>query len=69
MSSFKINKVNPFPALTDPFSLISLSNLFISFEVKLLTNQCKLSLAEGIATFVSIFLPKLANQEPKDPPD
>ena len=54
MSSFKINKLNPFPALTDPFPLISLSNLFISFEVKLLTNQGKLSLAEGIATFVSV---------------
>ena len=33
-SSFEINRVNPFPALTARFSLIFLSNLFISFEVK-----------------------------------
>ena len=42
---------------------------FITFEVKLPTNPGKLSLAKGIATFVSAFFPKLANQEPKDPPD
>ena len=36
--SFKINKVNPFPALTVPFSPTFLSNLYITFEVKLLTN-------------------------------
>ena len=46
MSSFEINKVNPFPALTAPFSLIFLSNLFIAFEVQLLTNPGKLSLAK-----------------------
>ena len=28
----------------------------------------KLSLAKGIAIFVSAFFPKLPNQEPKDPP-
>ena len=67
--SFKINKVNLFPALTAPFSLIFLSNLFIAFEVKLLTNPGKLSLAKGIAILVSAFFPKLPNQEPKDPPD
>ena len=33
-SSFEINRVNPFPALTARFPLIFLSNLFISFEVK-----------------------------------
>ena len=33
-SSFEINRVNPFPALTARFSLIFLPNLFISFEVK-----------------------------------
>ena len=31
--------------------------------------HCKLSLVKGIATFVSGFLPKLPNQETKDPPD
>ena len=33
------------------------------------SNPIKLSLAKGIAVFVSTFFPKLANQEPKDPPD
>ena len=65
----EINKVNLFPALTAPFPLIFLSNLFIAFEVKLLTNLDKLSLAKEIATFISDFFPKLANQEPKNPPD
>ena len=66
ISSFKINKVNPLPAPTAPFPLIFLSNLFIAFEVILLTNPAKLSLPKGIATFVRAFFPKLANQEPKD---
>ena len=64
-----MKKVNPFPDLTAPFPLIFLSNLFIAFEVKLLTYPGKLSLAKGIATFVCSFLPKLANQEAKDPRD
>ena len=55
LSSFKINKVNLFPALTAPFPVIFLWNLFIPFEVKLLTNPDKLSLAKGVATFVSAF--------------
>ena len=38
ISSFEINKVNPFPTLKDPFSLVFHSNLFIVLEVKLLTN-------------------------------
>ena len=33
-----MNKVNPFPALTALFPLIFISNLFIAFEVRLLTN-------------------------------
>ena len=69
ISSFKINKVNHFPAFTAPFPLNFLSNLFIAFELKLLTNLGKLSLAKGIAIFVSTFFPKLSNQEPKDPPN
>ena len=48
VSSFEINKVNPFPARTAPFPLIFLSKLFITFEVKLLTNPGKLSLAKRI---------------------
>ena len=67
--SFEINKSNLFPGLTAPFPRIFIANLFIAFEAKLLTNSGKLSLAQLIATFVSDFLQKLANQEPKDPPD
>ena len=58
ISSFEINKANPFPALTAPFPFIFLSYLFIAFEVKMLTNPGKLSLAKGIAIFVSDFLTK-----------
>ena len=39
ISPFEINKVNPFPALTAPFPLIFLSNVFVAFETKLHTNQ------------------------------
>ena len=63
IASFKINKVNPFPALTAPFPLNFLSNIFIAFEVKLLTNPDKLSLAKGVALLVRVFSPKLPNQE------
>ena len=41
-----MNKVSPFPALIAPFPLIFLSNLFIAFEAKLLTNPGKLSLGK-----------------------
>ena len=64
MSSFKVNKVNLFPTLKVPVPLIFLSNLFIVFEVKLLTNPSKLSIAKGRVTFVSAFFLELANQEP-----
>ena len=53
--SFEINKVNDFPALTALFSLIFLSSLFIPPEAKLPTDPGKLSLAKGIATFLSAF--------------
>ena len=69
ISSFEIKKVNLFHALPAPFPLIFLSNLFIALEFKLLTNPGKLSLAKGIAIFVSAFFPKLPNRQPKDPPD
>ena len=62
VSLFKVNKENPSPALTASFLLIFLSNLFTTFDVKLLTNLGKLSLAKGIAIFVSDFFLKLANQ-------
>ena len=72
ISSVEINTVNSFAGLTAPFPLTFLSNLYIGFEAKWLTNPGNLSLAKGIATFISallVFLPKLTNQEPKDPPD
>ena len=65
ISLFEINKVNPFPALTAPFPLIFLSNLFIALEVQLLTNPGKLSLANGIATFVSVFSLNLLTKNQK----
>ena len=55
ISSFEINELNPFLVLTTPFPLISPSNLCIAFEAKFVTNLGKLSLAKGIATFVSAF--------------
>ena len=55
ISSFEINETNLFLALAAPFPLIFLSNLFITLEGKLLTNPSMLSLAKGIATFVSTF--------------
>ena len=63
MSSFEVNKGNPFPTLTSPFPLIFPWNLFIAFEAKLPTNPGKLSLAKGRATFASAILPKLVNQD------
>ena len=55
LSTFKINKVNPFSALTAPFPTTFLSNLFIAFEATLLTNLGKSSLAKGIARSVITF--------------
>ena len=55
LSTFKINKVNPFSAQTAPFPTTFLSNLFIAFEATLLTNLGKLSLAKGIARSVITF--------------
>ena len=61
ISSFNINKVNPFPALTTTFPLIIVSNLFTAFKAKLLANAGKLSLVKGKATFFRAFLPKSVN--------
>ena len=69
ISSVEVNKVNPFFDLTAPFPLIFPSNVFIEFEVKLLAYPSKLSLSEGIATFVSALFPKFFNREAKNPPD
>ena len=68
ISSFEINKVNPFSVLTAPFPFMFLSTLFIAFEAKLLTNTDKLSLAKEIVRSVSAFLAKFPKEEPKDPP-
>ena len=56
ISLFKINEVNHM-------------NICIAYEVKLLTNPGKLSLAKEIATFIGAFLSKLAKHEAKDPAD
>ena len=42
-----MNKVNPFLALTTPFQLVFLSNLFKIVEVALVANLNKTSLAKG----------------------
>ena len=56
ISSFVKKKVNLFPALTAPFYCSSfLSNVFIAFEAKLLTNPGTLFLTKEIATFFSDF--------------
>ena len=52
ISSLKMNKVNPFPAMIVHFPFIYLLTLFFAFEAKLLTNPGKLSLAKGIAIFL-----------------
>ena len=60
VSSFEINKAHPFSAITPSSPLFFFfSNLFIAFEVKLLTNPGKLSLAKRIERSVITFLPKL----------
>ena len=51
ISSLEKNKRNPFPVPATPFPLAFLSNLFIAFEPKLLTNPGKLSLVRRITTF------------------
>ena len=55
MSSFEMNKINPFLHLTAPFPLILFSNLFITFEAALLIDPDKSSLVKGTATIVSAF--------------
>ena len=55
ISSFEINKLNPFPALTAPFPIIFLSIFLIAFEVKLLTSPGNLFLANRIVSFLSVF--------------
>ena len=53
-----MDTVNPSPALTAPFPLIFLSNLFVAPKVKLLTNPDKLSLAKGLTIIVCPFFLK-----------
>ena len=68
ISSLEINKIKYVSALTAHVPLICQIYL-LQFEAKLLTNSGKLSLAKGIAIFVSDFIPKLPNQEPREPSD
>ena len=69
ISSFKINKVNPFTALTAPSGLIFPSNLSSALIGKLLANQDKLSVAKGFARPVITFSSKLPNILGRNPPD
>ena len=69
ISSFEINRVNPFLALAASFPFVFLSNVFIALEVILLTNPGQLYLAREITPFISSLLPELSNQELKDPPN
>ena len=64
-----MNKVTPFLAITASFALTFLSSSFIAFEDKLLRNAKKIISSQRNSKFVSAFLPKLANQESKDPPN
>ena len=57
-----MNKVNLFPAPTAPFSLIIFQICLLHLKLNCLLIQVKLSLAKGIAIFVSAFFPKLPNQ-------
>ena len=65
ISSFDMNKVNHFPAITGSFPLIFILNSFIEFKAKLLTSSSNLSLAKRIARSASIFSPKLPKILPK----
>ena len=55
MCLVEINEVNCLFSLIASFLLIFLSNLFIAFEVRYITNPSKLSLAKGIVTCASAF--------------
>ena len=56
-----ISAVNLFLALAALFPRIFLLNLFIAFEVKLVSNPVKLSQFKVTAMFVCAFFPKLLN--------
>ena len=58
-SSFEINKVNPFSALTASYPLIFLSNLSNTDEFALDANLGKTPLAKGRASYNNVFLHKL----------
>ena len=53
ISSFEMDKVNPFPAVTGPGLLVFLSDLSNTDQVVLVTNLGKTSLVEGAARSVS----------------
>ena len=52
-----MNNVNLFPALTTPIHLFFFQTCLLHLKLF----EGKLSLAEGIATFIGHFLPKLPN--------
>ena len=62
ISSFEVNKVNSFPALTTPFPLSNTD------EFTLVANLGKTSVAKEMARSNNTFLPKLANFLPRNLP-
>ena len=63
ISSFEIDKVNPFPALTAPFPLIFPLNLFIAFEAKLPSYPGKLSVVKKLQDLVLFSLNYLTKNQ------
>ena len=72
-SSFEMDKMNPFPALTASCPLIFLSNFSNTAEVALVANFGRISLSKGTARSNNAFLPTLlvalTNALRRNPPD
>ena len=68
-----MDKVNPFPAFTEPFPIIFISNLSNTEEVDSVSNLGKISLAKGknglIVLFYLNLLITLPNVFPINPPN
>ena len=60
ISSFEINKSNPFPAYTVTLPrIVFLSKLYITDEIDLAANCGKILLVKETVCFISVFLPNL----------
>ena len=71
ISSYEMNNVNPFPALTAPYPLVFLSNLFNTGDDPLVANSDKISFAKRTSRPNNAFLSKLLiilpNALPRNP--